>query len=78
MAEFEDNPFADPKQINPFAVSCYFNRSVAVQFTLASARYFILLLSILPPSQDPSVQQASAPQAPTEEYNPFAQNEPEV
>ena len=70
MAEFEDNPFADPKQINPFAVSNARHDELSA-FTMPSPSH----------PQDPSVQQASEPQPSTEEYNPFAEEvakEPEV
>ena len=66
MAEFGDNPFADPQDVNPFAVSSLI---LPIQIVLMSFIHFY------PSSKDPSVQEVQTEPQKEEEYNPFAEQE---
>ena len=66
MAEFGDNPFADPQDVNPFAVSSLI---LPILIVLKSFIHFYPFL------KDPSVQEVQTEPQKEEEYNPFVEQE---
>lgn len=60
MSDFSGNPFADPEDVNPFAVSLPVNLQKTVYVSL----------------QDPAITSVTGPPPPAEEYNPFADQPP--
>ena len=61
MSDFSGNPFADPEDVNPFAVSLP---------VVSQAVFYVLLI------QDPAITSVTEPPPPAEEYNPFADQPP--
>lgn len=60
MADFSSNPFADPEDVNPFAVS--------LPVVSEEIMYFCVI-------QDPAITSVTEPPPPAE-YNPFADQPP--